>query len=185
MVRKLSEDDRHKIERPHVTIELTINPQTGMSGVPESLLPVLSTELTQLLATLSERLCDEAEEVADMAEALADRLSGEASDTVVAKHCDTAKVSTDSNGSSLYLRVQITSTKRIPQTRLFQFVDSLLQYFREFVFETIKATESAATTCVDGRRPTSATLASLGTLALSSQKLSALVGTEPRLGDRA
>ena len=181
MGQNLTDDSRHEIKRPHVTILLTINPQRGVSGIPEALHPVLRTELTQQLTTLSERLCDEAEEVADMAEALADRLSGEASDTVVAKHCDAAKVSTDSNGSSLYLRVQITSTRRIPQTRLFQFVDSLLQYFREFVFETVKATESATTSCVDGRPPT---MASLGSLALGARRVSDLVGTKSQRGDR-
>ena len=136
---KLSESTEVTIERPNVTLKLTINPQRGLTGVPVVDVPSYIEQLDDDLKVIATALGREAEEVADLANMHANGLDGGSADEIVARHCDTRKLSTDSNGSSIYLRVLMTSTKPLPQITMFDLVDALLEYFKEYVHKSVKA----------------------------------------------
>lgn len=175
MAKKLSDDRRHEITRKHTTVELTVNVQRGMAGVSDddtSLIAQLSSKLTFDLTSISDRLLLEAGEVADMVEDMA----GKSSHKVASRHCDAIKVATDSEGSSVYLRVVITSTRQVAQSRLFRLGGSLIECIREIALAAVEASESD--------KPTAP---ALGALAIGARAaLESLPGSdEPQPSDRA
>jgi len=175
---KLTECGEITIERPNVTLKLTINPQRGLTGVCVGDVPSHIAQLGDDLERLTAALCKEAGEVADVAESVACVLNTAPGGEIVARHCDARKLTTDSNGSSFYLRVLMTSsTKPIPQLTMFELVDALLDYFKEYVRTAI---EKAASRSI-------VTLANLGAVALTSPgPLGEIVRSdELHLGDRA
>lgn len=178
MAGKLSEDRRETIERPHVALKLTVNLQRGLAGVSVGDVPSHINQVSSDLEELFEALRTEADEVADVAEAKASELDGTSNGEIVAKHCDARKLSMDSNGSSCYLRVEMTSTRRIPQPTMALLTDALLEYFKGCVHSAIKK-EAAS--------KASMPLVHLGGVALAFTGLlgSIVRHDEPQLGDRA
>lgn len=173
---KLTECDRILIERPNVTLRLTINPQRGLTGVSVGDVPGHIEQISNDLQALTEALTTEANEVADIAEAKARELGDMSNGEIVARHCDARKLSTDSNGSSFYLRVEMTSTRPIPQFAMAMLADALLEYFKEFVYSMIEKKTAKASTV---------TLVNLGTVALTNAgPLGEIVRSDmPQLGD--
>lgn len=138
--------------RAHVTVALTVNLQYALSGTEaDEAPPALTRKFKIDMAKLCDLLLMEAEEIADVAEetARAYDVVPEGEDPV--GHHDCGNPTIDSRGSKAYLRVEITSTRKIPHSRLMELVEALLACFREYVFEQVKAVENGAALVVDRR----------------------------------
>jgi hypothetical protein len=175
---KLTECGRILIERPNVTLRLTINPQRGLTGVSEDDVPGHIEQISNDLQALSATLNTEANEVADIAESKACEQGDTSNGEIVARHCDARKLSTDSNGSSFYLRVEMTSTRTVPQLAMAMLADALLEHFMEFVYSMIEKKTA---------KPSIVTLANLSAVALTNARPHSKIiwNDEPQLGDRA
>lgn len=172
MAGRLSEDRRETIKRPHVTLDFTLNLQSGLRGVDPEEKPALYAFLLVELDKLAERVLREARQILDAASTLAAKLDSELNGEDVAKHIGCSRATLDNRGSAMYLRVQLTSTRPLLQSVMYRHVKELLDFFDEHVIATIEAAEH-------NERSTK----NLGATALAV--LAALPGSgEPQLGDR-